>query len=385
MLALVVMVTGGFVYNVQAQAPAAEETPAATPATPKKKLWSNTQKKPADTAAPATAPAAKGEAAADTKLWTGKPKAPAAPVVLFQDSFDKTVSRDWSLMRMQFAADKARLSVLSAPRDGFNYGQNFDGRRAAAFTHIGDKSWTDYRVEMDVYGGRAGEFNPHATHGCMRGGFSIYFRTTDYRENWKQPARSGYSISLNPMPLLCEGQVMADSSLYRTNDWYLAPKDAACPAFMPEVIAATKGLSKPVIDNAKVLWDELAQKGYVDQVGKVLPAALNIRKPEDMRLSAAFSKSADTAIIQRILQAHYCAKLGGIQELKKINGVYWRIDQPNRVVIEVRGSSIAASINGITALKFNDPSPDALLYGGVGVEWAWENTGWIDNVVVTKL
>jgi hypothetical protein len=204
-------------------------------------------------------------------------------------------------MRMQFVVDKDNfLRVVSAPRTGFNYGHSGDGRGAAAFLHIGDKEWKDYRVEMYIWGGGAGEFNPHKVDDCANGSFQIYFRTEDYKENWNQPSRTSYMVTLNTAPQRCEGKAWPESSLYRVNNW-----------------------------------------------------------------SAANQKE--------------------IKELAKIDGRLWKADVANHVIIEVQGRNISIMINGGHALGYYDDDPQALFYGGMGVQWNWENLGWIDNVIVTKL
>ena len=366
-------------FTMQAvQGQAQTDAPAATTTKkPVKKLWAGKTQTDAQQAPPeSTAGAGTGA----KKLWKTKP---ATPKLLFKETFDAGASPDWKLMRMQFGLEKGTLKVFSAPRTGFDYGQDKQGRRAAAFAHIGDTGWTNYRVEMDVYGGGVGAFNPHAMDSCMRGGFSVYFRTIDYKEKWTEPARSAYSLSLNPMPLLCDGQAAPDSGLFRTNNWYKPQRTGPCVNVTKEAFTPAAGISKAVAANVEPLWQELILKGYIDATGKVLEPFAKVQGAAKMNLSAAYKK--DAAAIHALLLANYCAPSGGSKELKKIDGMVWRIDEPNHVIIEVRGTGIAAAVNGVNVLQYVDTSPDALLYGGIGVEWAWENTGWVDNVVVTKL
>jgi hypothetical protein len=243
--------------------------------------------------------------------------APKIGTVLFKSSFEHTPSSAWKLMRMKFATSNGHLRALSAPRDGFEYGHRGHGRSAAAFAHIGDATWTDYQLDLDIFGGGVGRFNPHGIDANMRGGFTVYFRAQDYKESWNEPSRTGYTIGVNPIPKLAEGKE-CESSLSRTNGWYVPRK-----------------------------------KGWFGCDGS----------------SCCRADSAP----------------GRTKHLAAIEGSVWRIDEPNHVSVEVRGRSIRARINGRHALDFTDTDADALLCGGVGVEWGWENTGWLDNVLVTTL
>jgi hypothetical protein len=121
-----------------------------------------------------------------------------APQVLFVDDFsDNTLDPlSWKYWRLAFAEQGGKLRVLPQPRPGFNYGHSGNGRGAMALTHIGDKSWTDYRLELELSNtGVEASFNPHALPLCYRTA-NILFRVAEANESWNSPQSTTYTLSL---------------------------------------------------------------------------------------------------------------------------------------------------------------------------------------------
>jgi hypothetical protein len=116
--------------------------------------------------------------------------------ILFADDFDDgAVSGAWRLWRKTFVESGGRLNVGDLPRPGFNYGPDGNGRNAVLATHVGDVSWTDYRIDLDVASTPAGSFNPYGLRPCERF-FSIELRVARAVESWNDPALTAYSIGV---------------------------------------------------------------------------------------------------------------------------------------------------------------------------------------------
>ena len=58
---------------------------------------------------------------------------------------------NWHPWRVGFRVDDKRVSTLPRPREGFRYGHSGHGRDAIFATHIGDKNWTDYVVDLEFH------------------------------------------------------------------------------------------------------------------------------------------------------------------------------------------------------------------------------------------
>jgi len=304
--------------------------------------------------------------------------------VLFFDDFSKSeISRDWRCMRMEFKAEDGRLNVVSKPRQGFNYGHRGNGRSAAVFTHIGDTNWKDYRIELDIFGGGAGEFNPHGISDCMRGSFSIYFRTINYPENWNAPSRISYAFGVNPIPQYCEGKPSPEWGLSRINGWYASNPVGWCGGIAKNYFIPENRLSPTVTSNVDALWEHLVALGYLSENGNILDKVAYLKDSSEMHLDSRYSQ--DESSIYFILKKNYCKKSGDQKTLVKGKGNPWKADAVNHIKIEVIGRNIKIWVNGQFVIDYVDTDRDALLFGGFGVVWEWDNTGWISNVVVTAL
>lgn len=61
-------------------------------------------------------------------------------------------------------------------------------------------------------------------------------------------------------------------------------------------------------------------------------------------------------------------------------------DGENRIVVEGVGHSFRVRVNGASLFRFVDtvrgPLPDdrPIDFGGFGVQWGWESTGWVDRI-----
>ncbi|MBI4354133.1 MAG: GDYXXLXY domain-containing protein [Candidatus Omnitrophica bacterium] len=238
------------------------------------------------------------------------PQPMAQPVLLIDDFEDGAIAPQWQLLRMQFEERDGGLFVVSAPRPGFEYGHDGHGRSAAIMTHIGDPAWTDYRIDLDVFAGGPGALNPHGIDDCVRGGFTVYFRTQDYQQSWNEPGRTSYAFGVNHIPDHCEGQNAPEWSLGKARGWYIAQASGWGPQ---------QGVAKTLVTG---------------------------------------------------------------------QGNPWKDDDVNHVRIDVVDNRISISVNGAPDLAYIDEGSEddpPLLFGGMGVVWEWDNTGWVDNVVVTRL
>jgi hypothetical protein len=118
--------------------------------------------------------------------------------ILFTDDFEDGIVRsDWQLWRKTFVETQGRMNVGDDPRPGFNYGHSGNGRDANLATHIGDVSWTDYRLDFDLHVLPAGAFNPFGLTACTRL-LNINFRVQDAKESWNDPASTLYSLGIVP-------------------------------------------------------------------------------------------------------------------------------------------------------------------------------------------
>ena len=57
---------------------------------------------------------------------------------------------NWHAWRVEAEVRDDKLVTLPRVRPGFRYGHGGNGRSATLVTNVGNKDWTDYRVEMDV-------------------------------------------------------------------------------------------------------------------------------------------------------------------------------------------------------------------------------------------
>ncbi len=104
----------------------------------------------------------------------------------------------WEAWRTRFEQQGNRLVALPEAREGFNYGHNGNGRGAQVTTNIGEKEWTDYRIDVDfcMTGINPG-FNPHGLPPDYRSG-CIMFHVAAASESWNVAhGTTCYSLNLN--------------------------------------------------------------------------------------------------------------------------------------------------------------------------------------------
>ncbi len=105
---------------------------------------------------------------------------------------------EWQQWRVDFRIEGGRVSTLPRPRPGFEYGHSGHGRDAILATHIGDRTWTDYLIDLDfmvlpVHP----DFAPHHIPEGTARGFYLLFRVQDLKESWNEPGRTSYRLSFN--------------------------------------------------------------------------------------------------------------------------------------------------------------------------------------------
>ena len=103
----------------------------------------------------------------------------------------------WEAWRTRFEQQGKRLMSLPAAREGFNYGHSGNGRGAQLTTNIGEKDWTDYRIEVDFcMTGIDPAFNPHGLPQDYRSG-GIMFHVAAATESWNvAPGTTCYTFGL---------------------------------------------------------------------------------------------------------------------------------------------------------------------------------------------
>ncbi|MCK5799218.1 MAG: hypothetical protein KAI47_18630 [Deltaproteobacteria bacterium] len=144
-----------------------------------------------------------------------------APKVLFGDDFQdgKLDPGAWQYWRVSFAEKSGRLSVLPQARPGFNYGHSGNGRGAEVVTHVGDKTWTDYRLEVDLSAtGIDSGFNLYGLPLCYTTA-QVLFRITEAKESWNAAATSRYRLSLQLAT--CEKATLGTYSVSRVNGYWI--------------------------------------------------------------------------------------------------------------------------------------------------------------------
>ena len=68
----------------------------------------------------------------------------------------------WHPWRAEFAIVDGRLASQPKARKGFRYGHWGNGRNPLLATHVGDKAWTNYRVDFDfAMLPKDSRFDPH--------------------------------------------------------------------------------------------------------------------------------------------------------------------------------------------------------------------------------
>jgi hypothetical protein len=138
--------------------------------------------------------------------------------ILFSDDFEGgEISDQWLRWRKTFAQREGRMNVGDLPRPGFNYGLDKNGRNAVLATHVGDQSWTDYRIDLTINSARAGSFNPYNLSDCAMF-FSIEFRLARAAESWNEPALTAYSLGVN-IPM-CENRGAMAVGMDSLHDYY---------------------------------------------------------------------------------------------------------------------------------------------------------------------
>lgn len=221
--------------------------------------------------------------------------------ILLSDDFeDGEISSEWHTMRMEFIEQEGRLNVVSKSKQGFNYGHWGNGRSAAVFTHIGDSKWTDYRIELDVFGGGPGEFNPHEIDNCMRGGFSIFFRTVNYPENWNERAQISYAFGLSHIPDYCEGKPFPEWDLSRIDGWYASKDIGYCGSITKNYFIPKNGLSPAVTSDVDALWTHLVLLGYLSENGVILEKIASFENPSEMQIDAKYINDRDIIFFIRL-------------------------------------------------------------------------------------
>ena len=71
--------------------------------------------------------------------------------ILLEDDFeDGVIADDWLTWHLLFEEADGQIAALSAPDPDFLYGHNGNGRSGTLVTNIGDETWTDYRLELDL-------------------------------------------------------------------------------------------------------------------------------------------------------------------------------------------------------------------------------------------
>ena len=104
---------------------------------------------------------------------------------------------NWKPWRTQFEVRGDKLMTRPKARSGFRYGQSGNGRNATLATNVGNKEWTDYRLEFAYcMTGVDPSFNPHGLPLDLRRG-GIMFRVADAKESWNERGWSNYTLSLN--------------------------------------------------------------------------------------------------------------------------------------------------------------------------------------------
>ncbi len=142
--------------------------------------------------------------------------------VLFSDNFDDgVIGGDWLPWKKTFLETAGRLNVGDNPRAGFNYGHSGNGRGASLATHVGDQTWTDYRVDLDLQALPPGAYNPYALPGCLRV-VSLAFRVQQANESWNEPANTSYYIEMIPSYASCMGRQPGGVTLGSSHGTYFA-------------------------------------------------------------------------------------------------------------------------------------------------------------------
>jgi hypothetical protein len=137
--------------------------------------------------------------------------------ILFADDFESgRLPGPWQLWRRVFDETGGRIDVGDGPRPGFDYGAAGHGRSAVLATHIGDTSWTDYRLDFDAEVLPAGTFDPYSLSACTRR-FTFYFRSQQQTESWNDPLTS-YSIGVETKT--CNEDVQGTVSLASFHRYY---------------------------------------------------------------------------------------------------------------------------------------------------------------------
>ena len=105
----------------------------------------------------------------------------------------------WETWRTKFVTKGGKLTSLPEVRSGFDYGHGGNGRSAQLMTHIGDQSWRDYRVDLDLAMLPPNPtFNPVGLPESQHGA-SIIFRAATMNESWNSaPGQTCYSLRLIP-------------------------------------------------------------------------------------------------------------------------------------------------------------------------------------------
>ena len=147
----------------------------------------------------------------------------AGPKILFEDDFSdgKLDTSAWSYWRVNFQ-EKAdgKLHVVGNYRPGFFYGNAGNGRGAMLMSHIGDKSWTDYRLEVEFEATGIGSWNPATVPTCFKI-FEVIFRVQDAKESWNAQASTYYSFGVATATCTAINNYQGHWNLTRKHGWYM--------------------------------------------------------------------------------------------------------------------------------------------------------------------
>jgi hypothetical protein len=160
---------------------------------------------------------------------------------LFKDDFSGgAIGKDWDLQRVNFAIQNGRLVALPEWKSGFLPGQDGSGRAARAVVHVGEPSWTDYRLSLDVENtGVSPAHNPYGIPTDLRAHW-ILFRVQAANESWNAPAYTLYALTMETRT--CQtgpNSVLGNWSLVRFNGLWI-PGTGWSPI--------QEGLSKPLTE-----------------------------------------------------------------------------------------------------------------------------------------
>jgi len=137
--------------------------------------------------------------------------------ILFSDDFESgSLPGDWQLWERTFVETGGRINVGNGPRPGFDYGASGNGRGAILATHVGDKTWTDYRLDFDAEVLPAGSFDPYGLSSCTRR-FDMYFRVQQRTESWNDPMTT-YAIGVQTKT--CDQDVQGSVSFASFHGYY---------------------------------------------------------------------------------------------------------------------------------------------------------------------